>query len=138
MEDEIVQLRAQLRKHLGQRRALREQVNSQYPPLTRLPLDIISEIFMATFPEGDTDSWGRATPLLLGSICCMWRDVAWSMPWLWRTIRMDVVRRYHMSGARYRDYDSPPISPLLDCLSAPALRDLSIHAESDGISPPTN
>lgn len=41
-------------------------------------------------------------------------------------------------GARYRDYDSPPISPLLDCLSAPALRDLSIHAESDGISPPTN
>lgn len=97
VEDEILQLRAQLGKRLEQRRVLREQVNSQYSPLTRLPLDILSEIFMAAFPEGDTDSWNGATPLLLGSICRMWRDAAWSLPWLWCTIRIDVVRRFHMS-----------------------------------------
>lgn len=57
---------------------------------------------MAAFPQGNVaGSWGYATPLLLGTICRAWRELARSMPRLWCTIHveMECPDRYRVAKA---------------------------------------
>ncbi|KAF9467518.1 hypothetical protein BDZ94DRAFT_1248301 [Collybia nuda] len=97
VDDEILLLEAQISKRLEQRQALKRQINAQFSPLLQLPLDLLAEISLAAFPKNNVDAWDDATPLLLGSICRAWRDVAWAMPGLWCTVPLDVFRRYQPS-----------------------------------------
>ncbi|KAF9467520.1 hypothetical protein BDZ94DRAFT_1318511 [Collybia nuda] len=90
VEDEILHLETQLRKRLDQRQALKQLINAQSSPLLRLPFDVLSEISLIMFPELDISAYDSTTPLLLGSICKTWRDLAWATPRLWSTILVKV------------------------------------------------
>ncbi|KAF9467510.1 hypothetical protein BDZ94DRAFT_1248271 [Collybia nuda] len=95
VEGEVLQLEALLKKLLEKRRALKQQINMRLSPLLRLPTEIIHKISMAVFPERAVAShWKETTPLLLGSICRIWRDIAWSMPRLWSTIHVGIRKKY--------------------------------------------
>ncbi|KAJ7233761.1 hypothetical protein C8J57DRAFT_1480202 [Mycena rebaudengoi] len=62
-------------------------------PMTRLPVEISSEIFILCLPDS---AYRRpnpaAAPLLLLRICTAWADIARSTPTLWDTIRVDFPR----------------------------------------------
>ncbi|KAJ7280798.1 hypothetical protein C8J57DRAFT_1174426 [Mycena rebaudengoi] len=63
----------------------------KYPVLT-LPTDITSEIFvhfLPPYPERPPTT-GLSSPHILGQICRTWREIALSMPRLWRAISYDV------------------------------------------------
>jgi F-box-like len=82
---------------LAQRRLfLRRKIN-ELSPMARIPSEILIEIFqIACKPvrDGYTSSQ-EVTPLFIGSICRLWRDVAWSTHLLWSTIFLHVSRDHH-------------------------------------------
>ncbi|KAF7361449.1 F-box domain-containing protein [Mycena sanguinolenta] len=60
-------------------------------PITRLPLEISSEIFLQSlppFPEGMYESCPHHIPRLLLSICNAWTNIALSTPGLWSAIHI--------------------------------------------------
>lgn len=85
LESEIARLEHMLASLVQRRPPLKCNVNRHYSPMLALPSEICCEIFSACFPP-DLSTWGKTTPLLLGSVCTAWRNLAWSMPWLWNTI----------------------------------------------------
>ncbi|KAF7326706.1 F-box domain-containing protein [Mycena sanguinolenta] len=61
-------------------------------PISKLPTEIMSEIFLhflPAYPECPEHSW-QSSPLLLCAICRKWRAIAIATPRLWRAIRMTV------------------------------------------------
>ncbi|KAJ7741114.1 hypothetical protein B0H16DRAFT_1378380, partial [Mycena metata] len=62
---------------------------STYPVLT-LPAKLVSEIFihfLPAYPKRPPIK-GVLSPFTLGQICRTWRDIALSMPRLWRAVEM--------------------------------------------------
>ncbi|KAJ7727250.1 hypothetical protein B0H16DRAFT_1591149, partial [Mycena metata] len=96
--DEIsadIEVQKQLIKQLVQqlersRSAVQRQLNSLRDPVSRLPLEISSEIFLQCLPE---HSRGRprahSAPMLLMSICNTWSDIALSTSALWSNIQLN-------------------------------------------------
>ncbi|KAF8185746.1 hypothetical protein BJ912DRAFT_1060566 [Pholiota molesta] len=78
------------------------KINTRHDPLSRLPIELVSEIFMylrplpmkvAYYLDVDVpDDVGKSmkTPLLLGAVCRAWRAFSWSIPRLWSTISINV------------------------------------------------
>ncbi|KAJ6480956.1 hypothetical protein C8R45DRAFT_1215855 [Mycena sanguinolenta] len=56
-----------------------------YPILT-IPIEITSEIFLHCLPA--IEAARPSAPLLLGRICRMWRDIAYSSPRLWAVLHV--------------------------------------------------
>ncbi|KAJ6512596.1 hypothetical protein C8R45DRAFT_323852 [Mycena sanguinolenta] len=81
-EDSISALRAE--KHLVEER-LRSYI---YPVLTKLPNEMVSEIFVQTLPPYPMcpPLFGRTSPTSLTLICRKWRQIALATPELWRAI----------------------------------------------------
>ncbi|TFK22837.1 hypothetical protein FA15DRAFT_757694 [Coprinopsis marcescibilis] len=83
LEHEITRIDA-LMSHLSQQRTqLRRKINT-LAPISQLPRELIIEIF----------SLVRA-PLFLGSICVLWRTLAWNTPLLWRFIHLTIPDNTH-------------------------------------------
>ncbi|KAJ3880130.1 hypothetical protein F5051DRAFT_324440, partial [Lentinula edodes] len=81
LNSELVQARSDLLEH----RALLSGAR-------KLPVEIISEIFLQCLPEVDTLSFMRPephpdqAPLLLTQVCRSWRSIAIATPRLWSTL----------------------------------------------------
>jgi len=79
----------------AQRRAfLRRKING-LSPTTRIPSEILTEIFQIACRPIDNGHKQAVTPLFIGRICRLWRDSAWSTPSLWNTILLHVSRKRH-------------------------------------------
>lgn len=99
VNSEIQRAQAVLNQLLEKRAAVKRRINSRYSYILRLPVETLSEIFMACYPLNDRDQWASNSPLLLGSICSAWRAVALSTPQLWCTISLDTHNKgYYMDN----------------------------------------
>lgn len=88
LNDSISVLEASL-KHL---KDIRDHVDayiagqeSLLAPIRNLPIEVLQKIFVTTFPIvslHDTNEY----PLLLGHVCCYWRDITLRFPNLWTNI----------------------------------------------------
>ncbi|RDB21796.1 hypothetical protein Hypma_011035 [Hypsizygus marmoreus] len=85
LETEISRVEGLLAKLVQKRVPLKRNINRHYSPMLSLPVELCSEIFTTCFPPG-RDSWESGSPLVLGQVCTAWRNLAWSMPWLWNTV----------------------------------------------------
>ncbi|KAF7345484.1 F-box domain-containing protein [Mycena venus] len=81
----IPELEAKLDRLLRERRALRREVRA-YPILT-LPNELTTEIFINCLSPGRVMPHPRTPPLLLAQVCRKWREIAFSVPELWNSIR---------------------------------------------------
>ncbi|KAF8215350.1 hypothetical protein K438DRAFT_774861 [Mycena galopus ATCC 62051] len=64
----------------------RRDLNAILDPMTRLPLEISSEIFTLCLPDSPRPHSGEA-PMLLLNICHLWSNIALSTPSLWSSIQ---------------------------------------------------
>ncbi|KAJ7865768.1 hypothetical protein B0H14DRAFT_2347790, partial [Mycena olivaceomarginata] len=67
---------------------LRRQLNAILDPMTRLPLEVSSDIFqrclqMSSYPDP------RYAPMLFLNVCHTWADIALSTPSLWADIDIE-------------------------------------------------
>jgi len=92
LEAEIESIGTMMARFEQRRAFLRRRING-LSPTARIPSEILTEIFqVACRPVGHKQT---VTPLLIGSICRVWRDVAWSTPLLWNTVLLHVSRKQH-------------------------------------------
>ncbi|KAF8804076.1 hypothetical protein BYT27DRAFT_7243853 [Phlegmacium glaucopus] len=73
---------------------LRRRING-LSPTARIPPEILTEIFQIACQPIDNGHKQAVTPLFIGSICRLWRDIAWSTPLLWNTILLHVSPQRH-------------------------------------------
>ncbi|KAJ6544579.1 hypothetical protein DFH09DRAFT_1040861, partial [Mycena vulgaris] len=73
------------------RSGIRADLNAILDPMTRLPLEISSDILMRSIPTIPQPHPSRA-PLIFLKICHLWRNIALSTPSLWAAIRIDSFR----------------------------------------------
>ncbi|KAI5896997.1 uncharacterized protein SCHCODRAFT_02616413 [Schizophyllum commune H4-8] len=63
------------------------------PPIKRLPVELLSYIFTRSM-DGEVDSLfhayfaGCSTPLVIASVCRLWRHIALDLPFLWQRFAM--------------------------------------------------
>jgi hypothetical protein len=106
-DTEIARMETLLNGLVIKRALLKKTINHHSSPLIRIPSDITSEIFKAYLnkereTEGGVPSWrggsdsGGAflTPLFLGSISSAWRELVWSMPWMWSSVALEVTEPF--------------------------------------------
>lgn len=61
------------------------------PPISRIPFELLSQIFKECIPTDPTIS-NRAASLNLCCVCRDWRLVALSIPLFWSSMKVDVIR----------------------------------------------
>ncbi|EAU83444.1 hypothetical protein CC1G_04700 [Coprinopsis cinerea okayama7 len=89
LADEIIQIEALMSKLSERRTIIRRRINT-LAPISRLPSEILLEIFtLYCKAEPDTEA-PHPSPLFLGSVCVAWRTLVWSTPLLWRSIHINV------------------------------------------------
>ncbi|KAJ7148501.1 hypothetical protein C8R43DRAFT_925743 [Mycena crocata] len=66
-------------------------LNAILDPVTRLPLELSSDIFLRCLPDEAVPNQ-EAAPMLLLSVCHSWSDIALSTPLLWATICVHTPR----------------------------------------------
>ncbi|KAJ7678820.1 hypothetical protein B0H17DRAFT_1206590 [Mycena rosella] len=73
--------------------ALQRELNAVRDPVSRLPLEITSEIFIQCLPSTSTPQPGaRGIPMLFLNICNAWTNIALSTPVLWEAIHIKFPR----------------------------------------------
>lgn len=55
-------------------------------PITRIPYEILEQIFLYTLPSGFVKPNVQHSPLLLTMVCRKWRSLAFSTPYLWSSL----------------------------------------------------
>ncbi|KAJ7742565.1 hypothetical protein B0H16DRAFT_1247778, partial [Mycena metata] len=72
------------------RGTLRDRLNAYTYPVLTLPPEVMSEIFVHFLPvyPKRAPQKGLLSPSTLGQICCLWREIAFSTPQLWRTVKI--------------------------------------------------
>jgi len=93
LELEIQQRIEELRPLLDRHRALRTEWNSTHDIISRIPQEIVSEIFQHCKGNQFEDESLFHDPetkeiMKLGTVCQRWRQIAWSTPHLWTEIRI--------------------------------------------------
>lgn len=94
MEHDIERLRRQ--------RALACRVRNQHTPIARLPVEIMSEIFMWGFVNSyveEQNTEPTTFPLLLGRVSHDWRRIAWGLSGLWSFFHCRISKRRCSSQA---------------------------------------
>ncbi|KAJ7649956.1 hypothetical protein FB45DRAFT_819021, partial [Roridomyces roridus] len=85
-----------LRKLESSKSLLQQQLNAIRDPISRLPLEISSEIFRQCLgsghPPGCVQPNAQLAPLVLLNICHTWTDVALSNPTMWASIHIPLLR----------------------------------------------
>ncbi|KAJ6477620.1 hypothetical protein C8R45DRAFT_873070, partial [Mycena sanguinolenta] len=88
LETEI-ELQKELLKKLEKDKSLvQHQLNAALDPVTRLPLEISSEIFLQFLAPTRSPTGKQDVPTVLLRICNAWTDTALSTPRLWTTVRI--------------------------------------------------
>ncbi|TFK35284.1 hypothetical protein BDQ12DRAFT_324064 [Crucibulum laeve] len=86
-------------KHLQEQQLFLKTKINFASGVTKLPPELLSDIFRLIFyPIYDLSSDSHElepSPLFLGQVCSSWRDIAWSTPRLWTSLKIVVSR--HMS-----------------------------------------
>ncbi|KAJ7704923.1 hypothetical protein B0H17DRAFT_1301848 [Mycena rosella] len=81
------------------------QLNDLRDPVSRLPLEIASEIFKQYLPNSPSPP---SIPLLLSSVCNSWTDIALETPCLWADLRVDAPPRLFKArpelAAQYKEH----------------------------------
>ncbi|KAF8195053.1 hypothetical protein BJ912DRAFT_958117 [Pholiota molesta] len=102
LDRQILEMEEALSTLKAKRAANNTKVNTVHGSLSRLPIELVSDIFMYLRPLpmelGDPFFPGKAddvaenmkTLLLLGAVCRAWRSLAWSFPQLWTTISVNL------------------------------------------------
>ncbi|KAF9442573.1 hypothetical protein P691DRAFT_652912, partial [Macrolepiota fuliginosa MF-IS2] len=52
-------------------------------PISLLPIDVLTNIFLSCVSDGDCDMSTRGAPLVLTQVCSSWRKTALRVPQLW-------------------------------------------------------
>lgn len=102
----ISHVEALLKELILKRAILKRKINHHTSPLLRIPSDITSEIFKACLLNHHKEEWNDGTetkqeqneehssalpiPFLFGSVCHMWRELVWSLPWVWSSITLEL------------------------------------------------
>ncbi|KAJ7678784.1 hypothetical protein B0H17DRAFT_1182298 [Mycena rosella] len=90
---EIDRQKEVLKKLERSKSALQRQLNAVRDPVTRLPLEISSEIFIQCLPSSSNPQPGaRDIPMLFLNICNAWTDIALSNLALWEAIHIKYPR----------------------------------------------
>ncbi|KAF8956477.1 hypothetical protein BDZ97DRAFT_188204 [Flammula alnicola] len=91
IEQEIAEL-------VVKRRSIKSLVNQNHDSIShQVPLEVASLIFTFFVPiiDESTRGWGYKklvyAPLTLGAVCRKWRQIAWSTPYLWTTICINLL-----------------------------------------------
>jgi F-box-like len=100
LDSEIARVTALLRQLRQKRTPLKREINA-HSTVLRLPPEILSEIFVTYLATNGVDfvhqSWMRLTitnsPLLFGRVCRAWREIAWSTPSLWCSMRLPNLQK---------------------------------------------
>ncbi|KAF7315976.1 F-box domain-containing protein [Mycena indigotica] len=72
-------------------------------PLRRVPLDILQEIFVKCLPEDENCQMSANTaPLLLGRVCSLWRETAFSTPTLWSKLHVQEPDTYSLVERKHK------------------------------------
>ncbi|KAK7035982.1 F-box domain-containing protein [Favolaschia claudopus] len=77
-----------LRQLERQKSLAQRELNAIRDPVSRLPLELSSQIFLHCRPRARPNP--RFAPILFLNICNAWTDIALSLPELWSTIYIDV------------------------------------------------
>ncbi|KAH7924998.1 hypothetical protein BV22DRAFT_466122 [Leucogyrophana mollusca] len=90
---EIERTRAELARLEDKKAGVRgvvQELEALMSPVRRMPTDIIAHIFEQCLrDEGLPTANPRKAPLLLGQVCKAWRELTFSLPCLWTTLRME-------------------------------------------------
>ena len=96
LEEKIASIDTVLLQIARRRASLMRRINGLLP-IARIPSEILIKIFQIACQPIAYGYRKAVTPLFIGSICGLWRDVAWSTPLLWNTILLNYSRKHHDS-----------------------------------------
>ncbi|KAJ7716294.1 hypothetical protein B0H16DRAFT_1701418 [Mycena metata] len=107
LECSIRALRVEKEMLEAEQETLQEHLDAYTYPVLTLPPEIVSEIFvrfLPVYPERAPQK-GLLSPITLGQICRLWREMAFSTPRLWRTFTIflrlgDSVQNYDADHPR--------------------------------------
>ncbi|KAJ7728594.1 hypothetical protein DFH07DRAFT_998844 [Mycena maculata] len=85
----IARQREIIRNLETQKSAAQGELNAVLDPMSRLPLEISSNIFMHCVPVSPSHPDPHAVPMIFLSISHSWRNIAFATPMLWTSIRVD-------------------------------------------------
>ncbi|KAJ7119712.1 hypothetical protein C8R44DRAFT_982371 [Mycena epipterygia] len=88
---------------IHKRDALTEFIDSHLAlvsPARRLPADIWREIFTACLPNEMPTMNSSKSPLLLSHVCSDWKKLAFSMPHLWASLRIEAAASWSHSDEK--------------------------------------
>ncbi|KAJ7158458.1 hypothetical protein C8R46DRAFT_1109227 [Mycena filopes] len=83
----ITEINAEIARLVAERLALSESLTF---PVTTLPVEITSEVFLYCVPDDPQDPSSFNPAIALGHVCRQWRDVALSLPQLWTALSVAV------------------------------------------------
>ncbi|KAJ7720945.1 hypothetical protein B0H16DRAFT_1792250 [Mycena metata] len=123
-------LRAEKQLLEAEQETLHERLDAYTYPVLTLPPEVVSEIFvrfLPAYPKRAPQN-GLLSPITLGQICQLWREIAFSTPKLWRTFGIflrgangEVLKdQVHVEAALRRSGSCPRdgISPLFETIMA--------------------
>ncbi|KAJ7174041.1 hypothetical protein C8R43DRAFT_914646, partial [Mycena crocata] len=88
-----IQLQKQILRDLEKSKSEAQgELNAILDPVTRLPFDISSDIFLTCLTDVPAPNKHEA-PLLFLNVCRSWSNIAISTPALWTTVRVQCPRR---------------------------------------------
>ena len=99
---EITRVEDLLKGLILKRAFLKKKINHHSSPLLKIPPEVTSEIFKAYIRQEEEDvdldqgpvylsqlrHDASQAPLLLSAVCTAWRELAWSMPWVWSSVNL--------------------------------------------------
>lgn len=91
LDDEVTNLKNRLAVLSKERRLLNEAVKPRDSPITKLPPEVLQEIFVLCLPVAyNAVMSAREAPLLLCRVCHDWRQLAHATPRLWTSIHISL------------------------------------------------
>ncbi|KAK7018496.1 F-box domain-containing protein [Favolaschia claudopus] len=92
LDPQISELEDALAVLRSQRSVVKERLEAYKYPVLTLPNEVITEIFVYFIPEYPAcpPLAGLQSPLLLTHICRLWREIAHSIPKLWRAVSLSI------------------------------------------------
>ncbi|KDR67519.1 hypothetical protein GALMADRAFT_258139 [Galerina marginata CBS 339.88] len=133
LEPQIEQAKDALHKMLIRHRELRTRMNHSHNPIIQqVPTEVVARIFELCVLEPLGASYREMTknerrmPLIIGSVCRVWRQIAFSTPQIWTSISIHL-------GNRHRPAQSGPTYYTLaeEWLSRSRDLPLSVHVYGD-------
>ncbi|KAJ7711518.1 hypothetical protein B0H16DRAFT_1816732 [Mycena metata] len=91
----IIDLECSIRALRAEQETVQERLDAYTYPVLTLPPELVSDIFVHFLPvyPKRAPHTGLLSPITLGQICRLWREVAFSTPQLWRTFKLVLPAR---------------------------------------------